>query len=87
MSAAVIISEFRKNATESVRVTLDEYNGRPIVGVRVWFRPDDGAELRPGRAGIAMSVQHLPALAAGINAALAIAIERGDVTMEAGHER
>lgn len=85
MSATIIISQWEKNAREVVRVSLDEFNGRPIVGIRVWFKPEGSDELRPGKAGIAMSVQHLPALAAAINGALGIAEGRGDIVEVPAH--
>lgn len=61
MTAPILIHEWRKNASEVVRVSLDEFNGRPIVGIRVWFDAG-GGEMRPGKSGIAMAVTHLPQL-------------------------
>lgn len=82
MSATVIVSEWQKNQREVVRVGLEEFNGRPIVNLRVWYRPEGSDELRPGKSGIAMAAQHLPALASAINRALALAIQQGAVTAE-----
>ncbi|AMJ61973.1 transcriptional coactivator p15/PC4 family protein [Bosea sp. PAMC 26642] len=80
MSAPVLIlSQWAKNQREVVRVALEEFNGKPIVNIRTWYRPEGGDDLRPGKSGIAMSVQHLPALAAAINGALGVATERGDI--------
>lgn len=82
MSATVIVSEWQKNQREVVRVGLEEFNGRPIVNLRVWYRPEGSDDLRPGKSGIAMSAQHLPALASAINRALSLAVQQGSVTME-----
>lgn len=86
MSAPVLIlSQWQKNQREVVRVALEEFGGKPILQIRVWFKPEGSDELRPGKAGIAMAVTHLPALASAVNSALAIAIERGDIVEEAAH--
>lgn len=83
MTAPVlIIGEWSKNQREVVRVALEEFNGRPIINLRVWYRPEGSEEMRPGKSGIAMSVGHLPALSAAINSALGIAVERGDIIEE-----
>lgn len=57
-----LICEISKNSRETIRVTLGEFNGRQIAGIRVWFKADDGS-LRPGKAGIAFKVELLPAVA------------------------
>jgi hypothetical protein len=80
MSASlIIVAEWPKNDRETVRVTLDEYNGRPVVGARLWFRGEDG-NMRPGKTGLAIGVRHLPALARALDQALAIATEQGLLT-------
>lgn len=35
--ADLVVAEIRKNSREVLRVTLDEYNGRPIASLRVWL--------------------------------------------------
>ena len=85
MSAAVItVAEWAKNERELVRVTLDEFNGRPIVDVRVWYRHAASGEQRPGRQGITMSARHLPALANAVNQALDLAVQQGSTETEEG---
>lgn len=80
MSAPVtILSEWNKNAREVVRVSLDEFNGRSLVSIKVWYRPEDGGDIRPGKAGVAMATYHLPKLATAISEALRIATERGEI--------
>jgi hypothetical protein len=60
--ADTIIAEIEKNSREVIRVTLGDFNGRPIAGARVWFRADDSG-WRPSKAGIAFKVELLPAVA------------------------
>ena len=52
---------FRKNATEEVRVSLEDFKGHRLVNIRVWFTGDDG-EMRPGKQGLALRVEMLPAM-------------------------
>lgn len=35
-----------------IRVSLDDYKGRRVVDVRVWYLPKDGAEYVPSRKGV-----------------------------------
>jgi hypothetical protein len=51
-------------------------NGRPVIDIRAWWTSNDG-ELKPGRSGITMSVQHLPSLALALVKAQAAAVEMG----------
>lgn len=81
-SMPVTIAQWDRNAREVVRVDLHEFNGRAVVGCRVWYR--DGAEIKPGKTGLTLSVKHLPALADALGKALAHAIELGLV--EGGRE-
>lgn len=78
----VTIAQWDRNAREVVRVDLHEFNGRAVVGCRVWYR--DGDEIKPGKTGLTLSVKHLPALADALGKALAHAIELGLV--EGGRE-
>ena len=75
MTAETLIAEWPKNARETLRVRLDEYQGRAIVDVRTWF--DDGGTLRPGRAGLTLAVRHLPELAEALAKALETATASG----------
>jgi hypothetical protein len=63
----VVISKFWKsrNHTEHVRVELSEYQGHPLINVRVWQTGSDGID-RPTTKGIALAVRKLPALAAAL---------------------
>jgi hypothetical protein len=75
MTAATLIAEWQKNARETLRVRLDEYQGRAIVDLRVWY--DDGGTLKPGRAGLTLAVRHLPEMAEALGKALESATASG----------
>jgi hypothetical protein len=65
----IIVAEWRRNSRESIRVALDQFNGRHTIDVRAWWQDGEG-NLRPGRGGITIAVRHLPAFADGLAAAL-----------------
>ncbi len=75
-----LIATIRKNASEEIRVALSEFqaNGttHQMVSARVFY--DDGAgNLKPGRNGINLKVDHLPALIAALQEAEAKPLESG----------
>jgi hypothetical protein len=65
----IVIAEWPCKRGEIVRVALDQYNGLFTVNLRVWWRDSDGI-FKPGRRGLTLAVQHLPALAGGFANAL-----------------
>jgi hypothetical protein len=71
----VLIAEWPRGR-DTIRVRLDRYNDRHTVEVRCWWT-DTGGELKPGRAGLTVSVQHLPQLAHAFADALRKATELG----------
>jgi hypothetical protein len=71
-----IVAEWPVSGSDRVRVSLDVYKGRPVINCRRWWLSDSG-ELRPGKAGIAFSVRHLPRLFDAVQDALALATQRG----------
>jgi hypothetical protein len=66
---------WKKRRGESVRLTLNRYEGRDVVDLRTWYTGDDG-KLKPGK-GFAAEVRHLPRLAAALAKAEAKAHELG----------
>ena len=72
----VVISKFWKNRrrSESVHVSLSEYEGHCLINVRVYCTGTDGID-RPTFKGVAMSVRRLRELAKAINKAVARAQE------------
>jgi len=47
------------NGKDFLRVTVSEYEGHRLLGIRYWFMPegDDRAELRPTQKGISIPVK------------------------------
>ncbi len=64
-----IIASIERNSRETLRVTLGEFNGWAIAGIRIWFQVADGS-WRPGKKGIAFKIDLLPA----VSEALAVAV-------------
>jgi hypothetical protein len=65
MSEQRLIAAIRRNAREEIRVTLGEWNGAPVFGIRAWFRADDGT-MRPSKDGLTLRAELLPELARAI---------------------
>ncbi len=57
-----VVASFEKNSREEVRVSVDEFRGRKIINVRVYYRSQAG-DWAPGKQGIAMSVDRYRDLA------------------------
>ncbi len=76
MADDVVVGGFPKNNREDVRVTLSNFKGHDLLGVRVWFKGDND-ELRPSKSGITIKVELLPELLALLNKAQEIALEKG----------
>jgi Transcriptional Coactivator p15 (PC4) len=78
-SLPVIIAQWQRNASDTVMVRIDRYNGNSVVDIRTWWTSPTG-ELRPGPKGITMSVRHLPSLACALTKAVATARQLGLLT-------
>jgi Transcriptional Coactivator p15 (PC4) len=65
-----------RNHSEHVRVELSEYEGHPLINVRIWQTGSDGID-RPTTKGIAMAVRKLPELASALARAETKARELG----------
>ena len=81
----VEIASFWKNRrrSESVHVTLSDYEGRSLINVRVYATGTDGID-RPTTKGIAMGIGKLPELARAIVKAETKAREIGLIDDEGG---
>lgn len=66
MSAPV--ATIRKNGSEELRVSVDDFKGHRLVNLRVWYRTGDG-EMRPGKQGLALRLELLPELRAALEKA------------------
>jgi hypothetical protein len=56
-----LISKFDKNATEEVRVSLSEYQGKQYINLRVYYQPPTGDPI-PTKKGLTLSVNLYPEL-------------------------
>jgi hypothetical protein len=72
----IVIAQWRRGANNTVMIRLDQFKGSTVVCIRAWWTSPN-AELRPGRSGITMSVQHLSALARALTKAEAVARRLG----------
>ena len=72
------IATIPKNATEEVRVSLSEYRGTHLVGIRVYANYKSPLDERtPTKKGVALKVERLPELIAALQEAERDAIEAG----------
>ncbi|MCA1546315.1 transcriptional coactivator p15/PC4 family protein [Bradyrhizobium sp. BRP19] len=78
LAEPVEIAKFWKNRrrSESVRVSLSEYEGHPLINVRIYLTGTDGID-RPTPKGVAMGVHKLPELASALAKAVDKARELG----------
>jgi hypothetical protein len=75
LPAPLTVAEWWKNRRgESIRLVLNEFQGRDFFDLRTWYTAD--GKLKPGK-GVAAEVRHLPRLAAEIAKAEARARELG----------
>ena len=72
----MLIEEWPRSNRETIRVFLDEFQGRPLIHVRAFYAGPDGV-MRPGKGGLALGLAHLPKLADAICEAYRLACERG----------
>jgi hypothetical protein len=56
------VAQFEKNSKEEVRISIDEYHGRKLINLRVFYKSQDGKWL-PGKQGLALSVDRYRDLA------------------------
>jgi hypothetical protein len=64
-SDSVVIASFEKNKKEEVRVSVETFHGRKLINLRVYYKDDDGA-MKPGKQGIALSVDRYKDLAGAV---------------------
>jgi hypothetical protein len=66
----LLIASIHKNAREELRIALTEFNGYQLCAMRVFYRPEDGGEMRPGKNGINVRVEQLPTIIEALKAAV-----------------
>ena len=52
-----VIASFEKNSFEEVRISLTNFKGKDLIDLRVYYRTDDGGEMRPTKKGITISLE------------------------------
>ena len=67
----------RKTATEMVRVTVDEYRGREVLDIRVWFVDAESGEVHPTRKGVTLAATRLGELVEILGRALDVVSPSG----------
>jgi Transcriptional Coactivator p15 (PC4) len=85
MSEQKLIAAIRRNGREEIRVTLGEWNGAPVFGIRAWFKADDGT-MRPSKDGLTLGAALLPDLARALADAERIARQAGLLSISAPGE-
>ena len=60
-----IVAKFEKNSREEVWVSVDNFRGRKIINIRVYYRSEKG-DWMPGKQGLAVSVDRYRDLAEAI---------------------
>jgi hypothetical protein len=61
-SDSELVAAFEKNSKDEVRVSIDDFHGRKLINVRVFYK-DERGEWKPGRQGIALPVERYRDLA------------------------
>jgi hypothetical protein len=60
-----VVAKFEKNSREEVWVSLDDFRGRKIINIRVFYRSESG-EWMPGKQGLAVGADRYRDLADAI---------------------
>jgi hypothetical protein len=56
-----VIAEFQQNAVEHIRLVLQEYKGKRLIDLRIYYQ-DDAGEWLPTKKGMALTVEQWPEL-------------------------
>jgi hypothetical protein len=71
MSNEQVISEFRKNTREEIRVSLSNYQGHDLIDIRVYYHSGNiDGDMFPTKKGITMSTKLIPDLKKAVDRAL-----------------
>jgi hypothetical protein len=62
-----VVAEFQKRDRETVRATLEQFDGRTFADLRVWLPKADGT-LVPGPKGLTVDAELLPQLEDAVRA-------------------
>lgn len=74
--AVGLVGSLAKNKREEIRLTVSNYKGFDLVGVRVWFKAQDGG-MRPSKEGFNFRVELLPEFSGLVAKAMEVASAKG----------
>lgn len=60
-----VVAKFEKNSKDEVWLTVDDFNGKKIINIRVYYKSPTG-EWLPGKQGLAVSVERYRDLAEAV---------------------
>lgn len=63
-----VIARIQKSRGAEIRITRDQFAGREVVDIRVWFR-DDLGQWKPSGRGVQFDEKRLDAVVTGLQAA------------------
>ena len=84
MREPIQIATVPKNGVEEVRISLSDYMGHALIDLRTFAEFGDADERRATKKGIALKIERLPELIAGLQRAEAEARSRGLLTSKGG---
>lgn len=58
----IIIGEIKKNDSDVIRITINEYGGTTGIDIRLYFTDEKSGEKRPTKKGIRISPDQIEAL-------------------------
>ena len=50
----IVVMEFDRNKKEKVRAIRKHFNGRDLIDLRVYYKPEGSEEYRPGTKGLCL---------------------------------
>lgn len=60
-----VVAKFEKNSREEVWISVDDFRGRKIINIRVYYRSETGNWM-PGKQGLAISADRYRDLAEAV---------------------
>ena len=65
---ADIFAVIKRNRKEVIQIARDDYKGRNLVSLRIWYYDDDG-QIRPTPKGLSINLNQLDLVIDGLTAA------------------
>jgi len=75
------IATIKKNASEEIQISLTNFKGHNLIGIRVFAETDKGEKV-PTKKGLACNVKLIPELMAALEQAERVAITEGLIASE-----